>query len=159
MASQDGPPVIPSAPAPRRRGRPGTWVMFVVVVLFAAAAAVACVAELTVPTDITPTPSMMIGTWKSTAGAELTLRPDGTFTARSLPKTFGGFVSWAPTQGSGVWHVVLTPPSGVALDFAGFKTEVELGLERAGSAVILYFDKGDPDQGVTGQYQFTKVGL
>ena len=78
---------------------------------------------------------------------------------RSLPNDFDGPLSGAPNQGSGAWHVALTPPpTSVVFDFSGFPhTEVALGVERDGSAVIMYYDKGYPDQGVTGQYQFTKL--
>jgi hypothetical protein len=50
------------------------------------------------------------------------------------------------------------PPPSVVFHFSGSPhTEVALGVERLGSSVIMYFDKGDPDQGTTGQYQFTKL--
>jgi hypothetical protein len=145
-------------PALRRKLQSRTLLMFAAVLL-SAGVAVACVAELGSPTPIAPTRSMMIGTWRSASGAELTLRSDGTFTARSLPNDFGGFLSGVPTHGSGVWHVTLTAPPGVVFDFLSgvSKAEEELFVERYRSAVILYYDKGDPDQGVTGQYQFTKL--
>ncbi len=37
--------------------------------------------------------------------------------------------------------------------------QMVLLVERYRSTVIMYYDKGDPDQGVTGQYQFTKLRL
>ncbi len=142
------------------RFRPGRLVKRAAVVLLAAVMTAACGAGLTGPADITPTRSMVTGTWRGATGAVLVLRPDGTFTARALPSDFGGTPGWAPAQGSGTWHL---PPArslgSVVFDFASLpNTEFALGVERLGSSVVMYYNKGDPDQGVTGQYQFAKVG-
>jgi hypothetical protein len=34
---------------------------------------------------------------------------------------------------------------------------MELLVERLGSTVVMYYDKGDPDRSVSGQYQFTVI--
>ncbi len=34
---------------------------------------------------------------------------------------------------------------------------MELLVERVGSTAVIYYDMGDPDAGVSGQYEFTKL--
>jgi hypothetical protein len=111
--------------------------------------------------DIRPTRSMMIGTWRSSDGAVLTLSADGTFTESGLASTAGEASTLnIPSQGSGHWRVGPYPaePAGVVLVFAP-DPRVELGLavERDRSAVIMYYDKGDPDEGPPGQYQLIRT--
>lgn len=43
----------------------------------------------------------------------------------------------------------------MVFDFSA-TVQMELLVESDGSSLIMYYDKGDPDQGVTGQYQFAK---
>lgn len=46
---------------------------------------------------------------------------------------------------------------GLVFSFSA-RVQMELLVERIGSSsVVMYYDKGDPDQGTTGQYQFTKT--
>jgi len=53
--------------------------------------------------DIRPTRSMMIGTWRSTDGAVLTLSADGTFTESGLPSNAG--TGTIPSSDTGTWRV------------------------------------------------------
>jgi hypothetical protein len=112
--------------------------------------------EASAPNPFLPSRSMMIGTWQSASGAVITLRPDGTFTARGLPANAGE--SAYGTVPSGSWRVgpVHAEPSGVIFDFSP-AVQMELLVERVSSRVSMYYDKGDPDEGVSGQYQFTKL--
>ena len=115
--------------------------------------------EATAPNPFPPSRSTVIGTWQSHSGAVLTLRPDGTFVAARLPADFGGFPAGAlPRSGSGQWHVGPVPaePPGVIFNFSK-RLWVELLVERLGSAVVMYYDTSDPDEGASGQYQFMKV--
>jgi hypothetical protein len=143
--------------APRRcRRRRLLWLAALVVV---AAIGVAVYSELTVARLFTPSRSMMIGTWRSPSGAVLTLKSNGIFTARALPADFGASpIGSMPSSGDGVWHIgpVPTEPPGVVFNFSK-KLWVELFVEHVGSTVVMYFDKGDPDEGATGQYQFTRM--
>jgi len=111
--------------------------------------------------DIRPTRSMMIGTWRSSNGVVLTLSADGTFTESGLPSNAGEASSLnIPSQGTGHWRVGPYPaePVGVVLAFAPDpRVELELLVERDRSAVIMYYDKGDPDEGPPGQYQLIRT--
>jgi hypothetical protein len=155
--------VSPAVRVARGRLRPTAWAILAALVLVVAVVAVACAAGLTGPTSITPTRSMVIGTWRSSSGAVLVLRPDGTFTARGVPGNAGESSTLnIPADGSGRWSVGPHSGSvGVTFDYApsfSLRVQMVLLVERLGSSVVMYYDKGDPDQGVTGQYQFTKVG-
>lgn len=99
---------------------------------------------------------MIVGTWKRLSGAMLRLKPDGTFAAQGLPPSVGESSTLnIPPSGQGRWHVGPVPaePSGVVFDFS---RTVQMGFlaERIGSTSVLVYDKGDPDEGVSGQYQF-----
>jgi hypothetical protein len=77
---------------------------------------------------------------------------------RGLPANAGeSSYGTVPSQGSGRWRVGPVPaePSGVIFDFSP-AVQMELLVERVSSRVSMYYDKGDPDEGVSGQYQFTK---
>lgn len=116
--------------------------------------------EASAPNPFLPSRSMMIGTWRSATGAVLVLQPDGTFTAHGLPAGAGeSSYGTVPSQGSGRWHIGSVPaePSGVIFQFSA-TVQMELVVERYRSAVIMYYDKIDPDEGVSGQYQFTRTG-
>jgi hypothetical protein len=115
--------------------------------------------ELTAPNPFQPSGSMMIGTWRSSSGALLILQPDGSFSApRLLPDAGEPSYGTVPIEGSGRWHVgpVSAEPPGVVFDFS-LKVQMELLVERLESTVVMYYDKGDPDKGVSGQYQFSMV--
>jgi hypothetical protein len=103
--------------------------------------------------------STAFGTWRSSSGALLILRPDGSFSARGLlPDAGESSYGTVPMECSGRWHVgpVPTEPPGVVFDFSP-KVHMELLVDRLESTVVMYYDKGDPDEGVSGQYQFTIV--
>jgi hypothetical protein len=108
--------------------------------------------------DIRATRSMMIGTWRSTHGAMLTLSADGTFTESGLPSNAGeASAGTIPSQDTGTWSVGL---AGVTLSFASIgagPAQVTMAVERQGSTVIMYYDKGDPDEGPSGQYQLIRT--
>jgi hypothetical protein len=134
-------------------------VLLALAVVATAAVVLVVVAQLAGPAGITPSRQMVIGTWSSASRATLTLNADGTFTARGLPANAGeSSYGTVPSQGSGRWHVGPVPaePPGVIFDFSP-AVQMELLVEREGSALIMYYDKGDPDEGVSGQYQFTKL--
>lgn len=134
-------------------------VLLVVAAVLPALLAVACTGDLASPVLITPTRAQVIGTWKSTQGAVLTLNADGRFVAQALPSDFGAFPAGVvPTNASCDWHVGLVPaePPGVVFNFSR-TIQAELFVERDMSTLIMYYDRGDPDQGVTGQYQFRRV--
>lgn len=125
-----------------------------------AVAGLAIYSEATAPNPFLPSRQMMIGTWRSPSGAVLTLRSDGTFASRGLSASAGeSSTENIPAEGTGEWHVGPVPaePAGVIFDFSP-KVFMELLVERVGSSVVMYFDEGDPDEGVTGQYQFTSSG-
>jgi hypothetical protein len=149
---------ITARPPPRRRHGWRRKLLVLVSVVVVVCVGVAIYADLTQPQPFPPSRSMVIGTWRSATGAVLLLRPDGTFTGRSLPADFGASPSAVPSSGSGHWHVGPVPaePAGVVFNFSK-KLWVELLVERMGSMVVMYYDKGDPDEGVSGQYQFTKT--
>ena len=93
-------------------------------------------------------------------GAVLVLRPDGTFTGNRLPGQFGDWSAGnIPGTGTGTWHIGRYDPGadpGLILDFAGSYTGTvtELLVEHCcGLPLTIYYDKGDPDEGVSGQYQ------
>ncbi|HET9898140.1 MAG TPA: hypothetical protein VFQ44_24690 [Streptosporangiaceae bacterium] len=137
------------------------WLYLVLTALLLAAAvgivAVRLEASATSPIAV-PTRQQVIGTWKSPSGAVLRLNPDGTFTARGLPASAGESSTLnIPPSGGGHWHVGPVPaePPGVVFDFSR-TVSMELLAERVGSAVVLYYDLGDPDEGSSGQYQFRK---
>ncbi len=146
------------SPRPRRR-RWRRMLLALGAAVAAAAVGVAVYAELTAAHPFTLSRSMVVGTWRNNSGATLTLRSDGAFTARGLP-AHAGETSYGtvPHQGSGRWHLGPVPaePPGVIFDFSP-KVQMELLVERLGPAVVMYYHKGDPDEGVPGQYQFTKV--
>jgi hypothetical protein len=107
--------------------------------------------------DIRPARSMMIGTWRGTDGSVVTLSRDGTFTESGLPSNEGASAGTIPSQGTGTWSV---GPAGVTLNFApggGSPAQATMGVERQGSTVIMYYDKGDPDEGASGQYQLIRT--
>jgi hypothetical protein len=143
--------------------RPRRWrrrLLALAAVVVAGVVGLAVYAELTNPNPITPSRQMMIGTWRDPSGATLTLNSDGTFLARALPADAGeSSYGEVPSQGSGRWRVGSVPaePAGVIFNFSA-RVQMELLVERVGSKVIMYFDKGDPDEGTTGQDQFTKIG-
>ena len=105
---------------------------------------------------------MVSGTWSSTSGATpttLTLKPDGTFTERGLPADAGETSTLnIPADGTGGWHIDALPGEarGVVFEFSP-KVFMELLVERVGSTAVMYYDMGDPDAGVSGQYEFTKL--
>lgn len=107
-----------------------------------------------------PSRQLLIGTWKSASGAVLRLNPDGTFASQGLSARAGESSTLnIPPSGTGRWHVGPVPeePPGVVFAFAR-NVQMELLVERVGPALVMYYDKGDPDEGVSGQYQFTKAG-
>lgn len=145
------------------RLRPGALVMRAAAVLLAAVTAAACAPGLTGPAQIAPTRSLVMGTWRGATGAVLVLRPDGTFTERGLASDAGESSTLnIPASGSGRWSIgPQSGSAGVTFDFApsfSLRVQMVLLVERVGSSVVMYYDKGDPDQGVTGQYQFARVG-
>lgn len=112
-----------------------------------------------VPEQVTPTVRQVTGTWMGAHGATLTLARDGTFTATGLPAGFGDWQNGTPPgAGSGTWHVGRLEPGadvGVIFDFSRF-SQAELLVERDGPSLYLYYDKGDPDEGWSGQYRFAR---
>jgi hypothetical protein len=104
---------------------------------------------------------MMTGTWAHKGGAVLTLRRDGTFTGLNLPNNFGEASGPQPSYGSGTWHIgrLGDLPKGLVLTFTGLTpplTEQLLVENCCGMPVTIFYDLGDPDEGVTGQYQLTR---
>jgi hypothetical protein len=58
------------------------------------------------PVMASPSPSQVIGVWKSSDGATLTLVADGTFQARDLPEGIGDWANGVtPSSGRGQWRV------------------------------------------------------
>lgn len=111
---------------------------------------------------ITPTRAMVTGTWVHNGGAVLVLSKNGTFAGRDMPLFFGEeSVGPTPRAGSGTWHVghiVGDYPVGIVLDFAPpSRTQDELLVENCcGLPLTVYYDRGDPDEGISGQYQLTR---
>jgi hypothetical protein len=112
------------------------------------------------PSSITPTRAMLVGTWTHQGGAVLVLRPDGTFAGNHLPGQFGDWGAGnIPATGTGTWHIgrfQSDADPGLILDFAVpyTGTATELLVEHCcGLPPTIYYDKGDPDEGVSGQYQ------
>lgn len=144
-------------------GRRLLWaVLGIGALAMAGALAVVVCSEVAGARQFLPSPSIMTGTWRSASGAVLTLRPDGTFTERGLPTNAGeGSSLNIPAEGDGRWDVGPKGVSaGVTFDFApsfSMKVQMVLLVERVGSMVVMYYDQGDPDEGVSGQYQFTMV--
>jgi hypothetical protein len=157
-------PPYPSDPAADSAGSTGSGrrgkLLVLATVVVVVVIGVAVYSQLAASNPFTPSRSAMIGTWRSSSGAVLTLRPDGMFTAGHLPADPGeesyGLV---PATGSGRWHVgpVVAEPAGVVFDFSP-TVQMELLTEHLATGVVMYFDRGDPDEGPSGQYQFTKVG-
>jgi hypothetical protein len=115
------------------------------------------------PDSITPTRAVLAGTWTHDRGAVLVLRPDGTFAGEHLPSRFGDWsIGEIPATGTGTWHIgrfSADVENGLVLDFAGphAGTVTELLVEHCcGSPMAVYYDKGDPDVGGSGQYQLVK---
>jgi hypothetical protein len=115
------------------------------------------------PKDITPSAAQVTGTWIQPGGATVVLKANGTFTASHLPAQFG---EWGdgepPSSGTGTWRVGRFDPStepGVILSFPGpgLGITTELLVQwSSGSPLIMYYDPGGPDEGVSGQYQLIK---
>ena len=114
---------------------------------------------------VAPTPASAAGTWTGPHGATFRLSPDGTFTASRLPRDIGDTSSGTtPVQGTGTWQVGALDPqpglpsiytTGVIFDFSN-GSQAELQVEKAGNSLAMYYDLGDPDEGWTGQFRFTK---
>jgi hypothetical protein len=114
---------------------------------------------IAVPVMVAARPSSVAGFWEGSRGASLTLSADGTLHARGLPRGFGeASAGTTPVAGAGSWHVgrvdAVDPP-GVIFEFSN-GSQASLLLERDGSALYLFYDRGDPDEGWTGQYRFTR---
>lgn len=124
-----------------------------------AALVIAALGRSAVPVAVTPTARQMTGTWTGAHGATLTLTSDGTFTATGLPAGFGEWSNGLPpVAGSGTWRIGRFEPDadvGVIFSFPG-ASQAELLVERDGSSLFLYYDKGDPDEGWSGQYRFAR---
>ena len=111
---------------------------------------------------ITPTRAMVSGTWEHKGGAVLVLRGDGTFTGTRLPHFFGDWSGPTPRAGTGTWYIgrlARDAPRGVILNFSDLHPNIvdELLVEHCcGLPLTIYYDRGDPDQGISGQYQLTK---
>ena len=103
---------------------------------------------------------MVTGTWVHKGGAVLILRKDGTFTGRGMPYLFGEFAEPTPRAGTGTWHIgrIGDLPAGIILDFAPpSRTQDELLAENCcGMPLTIFYDLGDPDEDITGQYQLTR---
>jgi len=149
-----------SRPGYRAASRRSAGALIACLIAAAAAALLAACAMYGI-SPTTPTRAMVTGTWIHDGGAVLILRKDGTFTGRALPALFGEIAAPTPPTGTGTWHIGrIGPdsPTGVVLDFAGHPgTEDELLVENCcGLPLTIYYDRGDPDEGVTGQYQLTR---
>jgi hypothetical protein len=100
------------------------------------------------------------GEWKGPGGAVLMLAPDDTFTASGLPTGIGDWSSsTTPVSGTGTWHIGSLDgsglPPGVIFDFSN-GSQAELQLETDGPSLAMNYDRGDPDEGWSGQYRFVK---
>jgi hypothetical protein len=109
---------------------------------------------------ITPTRAMVTGTWVHKGGVVLVLRKNGTFAGSGMPYFFGEIAGPTPRAGTGTWHIGRVgsdAPAGIVLDFeAPSLTQDELLVENCcGMPLTIYYDLGDPDEGITGQYQLT----
>jgi hypothetical protein len=148
--------------------RRATRVWFVVAALAGAGLFVAFNVAYFSPGDqpITPTRAQVTGTWIAASGAQLVLRPNGTFTARALSPAIGNTgTGQAPSAGHGRWvigfdgtgssakSVIFTfaciPPSSACATFS-------LAAENHGPSgrPALFYYLGDPDD--DNQYAFTR---
>jgi hypothetical protein len=111
---------------------------------------------------ITPTKAMVVGRWIHKGGAVLVLRGDGTFSAMNMPYRFGEWSGSTPSTGSGTWYVgrlMSDAPRGIVLVFSLSYPVImdELLVENCcGLPLTIFYDRGDPDEGITGQYQLTR---
>jgi len=78
----------------------------------------------------------------------------------ALPARFGEWANGTtPASGGGTWRVgrlEADAQPGLIFDFSN-GSQAELQLETAGSSLAMYFDRGDPDEGWSGQYRFVKL--
>jgi hypothetical protein len=106
---------------------------------------------------------MVIGTWQHEGGAVIVLRAEGTFTGHKLPHFFGHWAGPNPRAGGDSWYIgrlESDAPRGVVLVFSALHPQImdELLVEHCcGLPVTIYYDLGDPDEGITGQYQLTRL--
>jgi hypothetical protein len=110
---------------------------------------------------ITPTKAMVVGRWIHKGGAVLVLRGDGTFSGMNMPYHFGEWSGPTPSSGSGTWYVgrLGDAPRGIVLVFSDSQPVImdELLVENCcGLPLTIFYDLGDPDAGITGQYQLTR---
>jgi hypothetical protein len=131
----------------------------VVAVGAVAALVIAALGGAAVTVEIRPTARQVTGSWTGPRGARLTLAQDGTFTATGLPAGFGeAWNGQPPVAGSGTWRIgsfASDADIGVIFDFPSL-SQAELLVERTGPSLFLYYDKGDPDEGWSGQYRFAR---
>lgn len=153
----------PQEPAPRRYSRCGRGVAAIVGLLASlttSATVTACTAFGINP--ITPTRVGVTGVWVHKGGAVLVLRSNGTFSGSRLPHFFGDWSGPTPRTGSGTWRIGRAEsdaPPGVLLDFTSTHPNItdELLVEDCcGLPLTIYYDRGDPDEGLSGQYQLAK---
>ena len=157
LAVMLGAGVLPGMAMP---GRPALRLLGALGMTLAAAGAAALASPATgqggsFGVAVAPTRGNATGEWKGTRGAMLMLAPDGTFTASGLPAGMGGAT---PVRGSGTWHTGTADPSyppGVIFDFSN-GSQAQLQLETDGPSLAMYYDRGDPDEGWSGQYRFVK---
>lgn len=93
------------------------------------------------------------------AGARLKPARDGTFTATGLTAGIGDWnIGPTPVSGGATWHVgrfEASAPPWVIFDFSD-GSQAELQLETAGATLAMHYDRGDPDEGWSGQYRFVE---
>jgi hypothetical protein len=105
---------------------------------------------------------MVAGTWTHKGGAVLVLRRNGTFIGSKLPRFFGDWSGPTPRTGTGSWYIgslARDAPRGIVLDFSGPHPNIkdELLVEHCcGLPLTIYYDLGDPDQGIANQYRLTR---
>lgn len=146
-------------------GRPALRVLAAVSVVLAGAGAAALAVVAPGPGGsfgvlVAATRGKAAGEWKGPGGAVLMLAPDGRFTASGLPAGIGDWSFGAtPVSGAGTWHIGSFDgsglPPGVIFDFSN-GAQAELQLETDGPSLAMYYDRGDPDEGWSGQYRFVK---
>jgi hypothetical protein len=162
-ASPALPQTATGPPARERRGGSTVLPVAGIALLVAAAAIMTLVIASQLgafdPVIDSPSRSELIGVWKASDGATLTLAADGTFRARDLPTGIGDWSAGiTPSSGGGRWHVGrfdASTPVGAIFSFPN-GSETELQVEHDGPSLAMFYDLGDPDEGWSGQYRFVR---